>query len=380
MFTEFHSTALPYPSAVWQALVGYFALVAVRVWLANRSLRNYLKLPLIERPAPAEALPTVSVIVPARDEEKRLPALLASLRALNYPSVDVFVVDDGSTDETGLVAKEHGAQVIRVEGPEPGWKGKPFACWTGAQAATGEWLLFTDADTVHQPESLERAMRFALQREASAVSMFLQQRCVTFWERVLLPYAYQQYFVGVPYKRVNDPHDPAALANGQYILIEREAYFRAGGHASVKGAVIDDVALAAQLKAKGVPIVAARGERLASVRMYAGLADIWAGFGKNAYGFIRQRGAGGLLTVLATILSGLAIPCAIYGLAAGDRAFELAALVTYVSAVAELSLWQFLFGTPLSCAIFQPLAFVVFLAIALDSAFRWKHTWKGRPV
>jgi putative copper export protein len=79
-------------------------------------------------------------------------------------------------------------------------------------------------------------------------------------------------------------------------------------------------------------------------------------------------------------LSGLAIPCAVYGLAAGDRAFELAALATYVSAVAELSLWQFVFGTSLGYAIFQPLAVVVFLAIALDSAVRRKHLWKGRPV
>ncbi|MFI5265751.1 MAG: glycosyltransferase [Chloroflexota bacterium] len=365
---------------MWQALVAYFALVAVRVWLNNRSLRNYLKLPLVERPAEAQSLPPVTIIIPARNEERNLALLLASLKALDYPGREIIVIDDASTDGTARVAEEHGATVLRVEGPPPGWKGKPFACWTGAQRATGDWLLFTDADTVHQPESLDRVMRFALGHRAQAVSIFLQQRCVTFWERVLLPYAYQQYFASVPYRRINEAQDPAALANGQYILVEREAYLRAGGHEAVKDAVIDDVALAAQLKTKGVRLLVARGERLASVRMYRGLGEVWDGFGKNAYGFLRQRGAGGLLTVLATILSGLAIPCAIYGLTAGDRAFELAALVTYVSAVAELTLWQFLFGTSLSYAVFQPLAAVVFLAIALDSAFRRKHFWKGRRV
>jgi len=365
---------------VWQGLIAYFALVAVRVWLNNRSLRNYLKLQLVERPKESESLPPVSIIVPARNEAHNLPALLVSLKALDYPEADMIVVDDASTDGTARTAEEHGAKVVHIDGPPAGWKGKPFACWSGAQMAVGEWLLFTDADTVHQPESLDRVMRFALEHKVQAVSIFLQQRCVTFWERVLLPYAYQQYFVSVPYRRINEAQDPAALANGQYILIEREAYFRAGGHEAVKDAAIDDVALAAQLKAKGMRLLVARGERLASVRMYRGLGEIWAGFGKNAYGFLRQRGAGGLLTVLATILSGLAIPCAIYGLAAGDRAFGLAALVTYVSAVAELSLWQFLFGTSLSYAVFQPLAVVVFLAIALDSALWRKHRWKGRLV
>jgi chlorobactene glucosyltransferase len=360
--------------------VAYFALVAIRVWLNNRSLRNYLKLPLVERPREADSLPSVSVVVPARNEAHNLPGLLASLNALDYPKRETIVVDDASTDATAKVAEEHGAQLLHIDGPPRGWNGKPFACWMGARQAKGDWLLFTDADTVHQPESLDRVMRFALQNKAQTVSIFLQQRCVTFWERVLLPYAYQQYFVSVPYRRVNEAQDPAALANGQYILIEREAYFRAGGHEAVRDAAVDDVALAACLKAAGVRLLVARGERLASVRMYRGLADVWAGFGKNAYAFLRQRGAGGLLTVLATVLSGLAIPCAVYGLAAGDRAFELAALATYVSAVAELSLWQFVFGTSLGYAIFQPLAVVVFLAIALDSAVRRKHLWKGRPV
>jgi chlorobactene glucosyltransferase len=372
--------AHPYAVTVWQALVGYLALVAIRVWLSNRSLRNYLKLPLVERPAAAQALPPVTVIVPARDEVRNLPAILTSLRALEYPTLELLVVDDGSSDGTGSTAEEHGATVVRVEGPPDGWLGKPFACWTGAQQASGEWLLFTDADTIHEPHSLELCMRTALERKVQAISIFLQQRCVTFWERVLLPYAYQQYFVGVPYRRVNLPQDPAALANGQYILVRRDAYLHAGGHQAVKSAVIDDVALAGRLKDAGVPLLIARGERLASVRMYRGLGEIWSGFGKNASGFLRQRGSGGFLTVLATILSGLAIPCAVYGLAAGDKAFEMAAVVTYVTAVAELTLWQFLFATPLIYAIFQPLAVGVFLAIALDSVLRRTHRWKGRLV
>src|SRR6185437_9243642 len=112
---------------MWQALVGYFALVAIRVWLNNRSLRNYLKLPLIEKPPEAGELPSVSVVVPARNEAHNLPALLASLRALDYPNVELLVVDDASTDGSGALAEAQGATVLRVEGPPAGWLGKPFA-------------------------------------------------------------------------------------------------------------------------------------------------------------------------------------------------------------------------------------------------------------
>jgi len=366
---------------VWQGLIVVFALIGLRVLLNYRSLRNYLKLPLVATATDTPSLPSVSIVIPARNEERSLPALLASLARLEYGGeVEIVVVDDGSTDRTAAITEQHGARLLHVDGPEPGWTGKTFACWTGAQAATGEWLLFTDADTVHEPPSLDRALRFALGRRAEAISLFLQQRCVTFWERVLLPYAYQQYFISVPQGRVNRPQDPAALANGQYILIEREAYVRAGGHEAVKGAIVDDVALAARLKAVGVALLVARGEHLASVRMYRGLGEIWAGFGKNAYGFLRQRGGGAFLTVLGTILSSLAIPCAIYGLAAGSLAFDMVALAAYVTAVFELLLWQFLFQAGVSYAVFQPLAAVVFLLIALDSALRRKHFWKGRPV
>lgn len=365
---------------MWPALIAYFALVAIRVWLNFRSLRNYLRLPLVERPAAGEALPTVSIVVPARNEEYRLPRLLESLKALDYPQVEIIVVDDASSDGTAAVAGSFGVNLIHVEGPPSGWLGKPFACWTGAQPARGEWLLFTDADTIHQPDSLAKAMRFALEHKAQAVSLLLQQQCFTMWEAILLPFAYQQYFISLPYKRVNVLGDPESLANGQYILVERGAYFRAGGHDAVRSDVVEDVALGARLKAAGVALMAARGERLASVRMYQGLREVCAGFGKSAAAFLRQRGARGLLTVLGTVLSTLAIPCAVYGLLAGSKVFVLAAVVTYVTAIAELSLWQFLFATPLMYALFQPLAAVIVLLVGLDSMVRRKHTWKGRLV
>jgi len=365
---------------MWLGLVVYFALLALRVTLNYSSLRHYLKLPLVERVTIAKRLPAVSIIVAARNEESNLPRLLDSLNKLDYPEFDVIVVDDGSSDGTADVARRYGAHVISVEGPPAGWTGKTFACWTGAREAAAEWLLFTDAATVHGPTSLQRILSFALEKQVPGVSVFLQQRVISFWERTLLPYASQQYFIGLSPGRVNETGNRQALANGQYMLIQRQAYFRAGGHAAVRSAALDDVALATHFKSQGVLLLAARAEREASVRMYTGLADIWAGLSRNAYASIRFQGGSGVLTALGAILSALAIPCLIYGLTTASPAFELAALVTYLTATAELFLWEWLFQAPITAALWQPLAATVFLAIAVDSAIRPKHKEKGRVV
>ena len=282
----------------------------------------------------------------------------------------MIVVDDGSSHQTPELARRRGAQLLSIQGPPAGWTGKTFACWRGAREASGEWLLFTDAATVHGEKSLQRILSFGLERQVKGVSAFLQQQVVTFWERLLLPYACQQYFISVSPRRVNEPGSGHALANGQYLLIERDAYFRAGGHEAIRGEVLDHVALATHLKSLGVPVLAARAEREGRVRMYSGLADIWASY----------RGGGGVLTALGTILSVLAIPCLIYGLVTASPAFELAALVTYLTAVAELFVWEWLFQAPITAALWQPLAAGVFLAIATTSLIRPKHLWQGRRV
>jgi hypothetical protein len=312
---------------MWLALVAYFALVALRVGLNYRALRNYLKLPLVERPAAADALPAVTLIVPEEEE----PAARASLEAQAYPAIDVADAPEG---------------------------------------AGGEWLLFPAAGAVLQPEALDRLMRFALERRVQAVSVFLQQRCVTLWERVLVPFAFQQAFTGLPHQRVNDPADALVLASGHCLLARRDAYLRAmaggtgggdangvaanqpreGRHGRWAGEQLAEARQApeARLKALGVALITARGERLGSVRASLGHLPVRSG-----------------AAVFGALLAGLAIPAAIYGLAAGSRLFELAALVTYVISVTELALWQFLCGAPVGYALLQPLAVVLFLAAAL---------------
>ncbi len=367
--------------------IGGLALPLALGVSAYLSARHYRCLPAIRPSAPEnwDELPGVSIIVPARNEALHLPRLLRSFTRLNYSDFEVLVVDDGSADETAAIAlsfADSGVRLAQSAGPPPGWTGKNYACWLGAEQARKPWLLFTDADTVHAPESLRAAITFALKHRAGALSLFTRQECRGFWERLLLPFAYQQYFLGVRPRQVNSPAG-AALANGQYFLIRRDAYQTAGGHAACAGSIIDDVALAGRLKAKGFVPLACRGEGLVSVRMYTSLGAVAEGFTKNSYAFVREQRSAGALVALSTASAAGVLP-ALLGALVGKRSRKrrVAALAAYGAQAAGLVFWVRLFGVPLRYALLAPLAAVIFLGIALRSAARTitgrAVTWKGR--
>ena len=218
----------------------------------------------------------LSVVIPARDEQGCIAStvehLFVELRLHGVPH-EIVVVDDASVDWSAGIATEHGARVLRIDsGPAAN---RVLACWMGARDVLSDWLLFVHPRAILEPAALDRVMRFVLDRKAEAVTVFPQQRCLTFWERVLLPFASQQRFAGLPFQRVNRLGDPIAVASGALLLVKREAYFRAGGH---KDTASDDE-LASRLKRAGVVVVAARGERLGSTRMYRTFAELWAGVG-----------------------------------------------------------------------------------------------------
>jgi len=324
---------------------------------------------------PARPLP-ISVIVPARDEAARLPSLLASLAAQRHPSAELIVVDDDSRDGTADLARAAGVRVLATGGPPAGWTGKNYACHLGAQAATGQWLLFLDADTEMGPLALVAALGYAKREKVDGLSLFLQQRCETFWERLLLPYAYAHYFAGA--------RPSAPIANGQFILIAAEAYRRCGGHAAVRGSAIDDVALARRCAATGVRLRMARGESLAAVRMYDGLPAIWNGFSKNSFRFVAADPLGGALTVGSAVAATTIFQLGWRAWRPGGAARTLAALASYLIAVRGLRPWARLFRAGRLSAPLSPLASVVFMAIACNSmlrvALRRGVVWKGRTL
>jgi glycosyltransferase involved in cell wall biosynthesis len=224
----------------------------------------------------------VSVIVPARNEEACLGACLESLIAEDGVGFEIIVVDDGSSDRTRAIAESFpGVQVIEP-GPLPsGWSGKNNAVTAGAKRARGEWLLFTDADTVHRPGSLARALAEAREHGVDMLSYSPEQEVHGFWERAVMPVIFGELAATYRPSAVSNPKSMAAAANGQYLLVSREAYDAVGGHGGVGTSLLEDVALARAVKMSGRRIFFRFGGDVVRTRMYRSLSQLIEGWTKN---------------------------------------------------------------------------------------------------
>lgn len=232
-------------------------------------------------PDPATAQPTISVIIPARDEEASLGACLESLVAQTGVSFEIIVVDDGSTDRTREIAQSFSGVRVVDAGPLPrGWTGKNNAMARGAKQAHGEWLLFTDADTVHSVTSLARGLTEAEIRQVRLLSYSPEQEVHGFWQEAVMPVIFAELATTYRPSEVSDPNSPAAAANGQYLLISREAYDSVGGHTAVAGSLLEDVALARAVKSSGRKIFFRYGD-VVRTRMYRDFAQLREGWTKN---------------------------------------------------------------------------------------------------
>lgn len=224
----------------------------------------------------------VSVIVPARNEEQCLGRCLESLAAQQDITFELLVVDDSSTDRTRAIAESFTeAQVMDAGALPQGWTGKNHACWQGAQKARGRWLLFTDSDTVHEPGSLAAAVAEAEQQGVAMLSYSPRQEVEGFWEKALMPVIFAELAATYPPTKVSDPRSPVAAANGQYLMISREAYDAIGGHRAVAGTLLEDVALARRVKESGRVLRFRYGGEAVRTRMYRSFPQMWEGWTKN---------------------------------------------------------------------------------------------------
>jgi len=255
----------------------------------------------------------VSVIVPARNEEDCLGVCLESLVVQAGVSFEIIVVDDGSSDRTRAIAQSFSGVRVVEPGPLPsGWSGKNNALVAGAKEARGEWLLFTDADTMHQAGSLARSVAEARRQKAALLSYSPEQEVHGMWEKAVMPVIFADLASSYRPSEVSDPASSAAAANGQYILVSREAYDAVGGHAAVATSLLEDVALARAVKASGRRIFFRYGGDAVRTRMYRSFAQLREGWTKNLVLLFRSpvRLAGLRLTEFALIVSGGAIAVA----------------------------------------------------------------------
>lgn len=236
----------------------------------------------------ADPLIELTVIVPARNEEECLPACLRSLVSQSEETFalgkdwELIVVNDHSSDRTKQIALSFdGVTVIDSSKLEPGWTGKNQAVWMAAKRARGRWLLFTDADTIHEPGNLRRAIHEAGKHKAGVLSYSPRQLTSGLAQRSLMPLIFCELALAYPPAKVSDPNQRIAAANGQFLLVEREAYRRLGGHAAVAGKVLEDVELAFLAKRRKVGLQFRYAEDQLSTRMYITTGAMIEGWSKN---------------------------------------------------------------------------------------------------
>jgi glycosyltransferase involved in cell wall biosynthesis len=239
----------------------------------------------------------LSVIIPARNEEHNLPNCLRTLLAQSDEMFllgrdwEILVIDDASTDGTRTLAleaaKSHAgmrvldAPPLELRATQRAFTGKTQACWLGAQNAQGGWLLFTDADTLHEPNDLLHALHEAEKYGAALLSYSPRQIVSGFWQRALMPLIFSELVMVYPPAQVNDPATRIAAANGQFLLVEREAYFAVGGHRAVGRSVLEDVDLAWNVKRSKRTLRFRYAPDALATRMYVGFSDMVEGWSKN---------------------------------------------------------------------------------------------------
>jgi glycosyltransferase involved in cell wall biosynthesis len=324
----------------------------------------------------------ITAIVPARDEEAVIAACLESLA--KQPEIrQIVVVNDQSRDRTAeivrdLASRNSQVELLEAEEPPAGWVGKNNAMTAGARRATNDWLLFVDADVELQDGAPARALQIAEENDAVLVSFSPEQITEAWYEKALIPFVYCRLARRFSFAEVNDAESKAAAANGQFLLIRRDAYQGVGGHARFAGEVLEDVALAGAVKSAGHRIWFGSGKGIVRARMYRTFGAMWEGWKKNLYRLMggtpwkvfREGESVFPWVALLMILLGIKFPAAMF-------AGVLLLLLRQTSYGSELVRNQY----PLSFIIYYiPAVFLYTLVLTASylSHRSGKVQWKGR--
>lgn len=355
------------------------------MWLMalGRTIVNLLLVPRLRpRAVPAGETALVSVIVPARDEERAIERTVRAFLAQTWPALELIVVNDRSTDATGpilarLAAEDRRLVVVDNEEPPPGWLGKPWALHQGSLRAHGELLLFVDADVIYEPDAVAAAVLHLQERDVPMLTLFPRFVMRGFWEHIVMPILAFFAFTVVPIWLSNRSRARLlAFGGGTGNLIRRADYDAVGGHVPLCSAVVDDVGLARLVRASGRQTIVARAEELVSLRMYEGLGEITRGFTKNAFAVIgRSYVTMGVILVLGFVLHVLP-----FGLALTGDLLSIASVA--VLTLTRVVLFAAL-GYRLDNALFgHPLMVLAWFGIMARSTWytgvRKQLLWRGR--
>ena len=341
---------------------------------------------------PPESGRLVSVVIPARNESSTIATVVGSILSTTYHPIELLVVDDRSSDDTAAIVESFSdprLRLLRGEKLPAGWYGKPWACFQGYRAAKGDILLFTDADTRHAPELLARAVGALAKERADLVTVAPMQRCITFWERVVMPQVWLLLALRYHPDAVNRARrERDVIANGQFILTTREAYEAAGTHEAVRHEVAEDLALAQTYLRHGRKLHFAFAERLMETRMYQGLSHLIEGWSKNIYlggrrSFPHEPLLRGLVPVmLIVVMLYWLLPPAVLLASVVDPGLSNLASAALIACAFSAGFWILIsYGmqVPAVYGLAYPLGALMALYIILRSTWRGRRVeWRGR--
>ena len=368
--------------------------------LFTTNLTKFLRAPEV-KPGGGKAaeLPKVSIIIPARDEERNIERCLRSMLDQDHQDIEILVINDNSSDGTAGIVEKLAAEDQRIrlysaaEPPEE-CTGKCNALIEGVRQGNpqGEWLLFTDADTRHHPQSLSSALRTALEKQVDLLTLIPHLEARSFWERLMQPTVAALIALFKQPEQINDPDHPEVFANGQFILVRKEAYQSCGGHRAISGKVLDDTELARTVVSSGCRMHIALARELFSTRMYTSFKALMAGWTKNFYMILESRFsrvllAAGLALFMSLWPAALGI-ASIAGLAAGTYFWPEPHLWIAVGIYAMVLVFQAtLRGLNRWYPQYSPLAPLAnFMAVFILLRSAWLNSkgrgvrWKGRIV
>jgi chlorobactene glucosyltransferase len=365
--------------------VNLLSLLILAAWLMalGRTIVNLAFVPRLRpRAVPPGDLPLVSVIVPARDEERTIERTVRAFFAQSWPTLELIVVNDRSTDSTGailarLASEDARLVVIDNEEPPAGWLGKPWALHQGSLRARGELLLFVDADVIYKPDAVTAAVLHLQEHGVPMLTLFPRFVMRGFWEHIVMPNLAFFAFTVLPLWLSNRSRVRVlGIGGGTGNLVRRADYDAVGGHEELRDAVIDDVGLARLVRRSGRPTRVARAEHLVSVRMYEGLREIVHGFTKNGFAVTGRS----YVTMALIFVLGFVLHVLPFGLALTGDPISIASVA--VLTLTRLILFAAL-GYRLDNALFGHLPMIlVWFAIMVRSTWltgvRRQLAWRGR--
>ena len=359
---------------VWISILAYFLL-----W----TIFNCLCLPRFKKPTHAYD-ELVSILIPLRNEEANVPKLIESLNQLSYPSLEMVLYDDESTDQTyfllnKLTAHDERYHVIRGK-QDVNWNGKVHACHQLGQVATGSYYMFIDADVTLHPQCIEHVVAHFHHTNSDCLSSFPQFLYTNWLDRLLVPNMHFLVHVYLPILIANRTKWPAAsAANGAFIAFTKTCYQSIGGHLAVKNSLIEDIELARTVKRANFSFQLVRAKPFIQCEMYPTAQATWNGFLKNTFsGLNRSYSAAILFSVFTWLFFIMPLPIAIYGVLKGEFLYTLPFLLAL--SIRMISDWRA--GSNILYSVFYPISQLLLLLILWQSAWmhatKRKYVWKGR--